>query len=40
MKTFIEPEMEIQEFEIEDIITTSELLPSLEDTELPPILKR
>lgn len=32
MKTYMEPEMEVKNVEVEDVITTS-----LEDTELPPV---
>ena len=34
-ETYISPEMEITEFEIEDVITTSEF--NLDDNELPVI---
>jgi len=32
MKKFMEPEIEVQKFNVEDVITTS-----LGDTELPPV---
>lgn len=33
MKTFMEPEIEVQKFSVEDVITVSDL----NDTELPPV---
>lgn len=35
MKTFMEPEMEVQKFSVEDVITTS--VSDLGPEELPPV---